>query len=218
MNLRGSCPALLAAIVLMAGQTRAAGKEKDPAEEILRPYHEAVCAAVDVWEGDAEEMARMTEVAAKLAQKHLPQVKEALHKVAVKRLEDLPELKVDLGGYEKRLESSMDLTQLTKLMGEANTEGILIATFWDPVKAAWNFRVQVPMRELGAQTIGLRALRDNLAPPKTYVTKRDPEEPGIAVEAGDELCLVDLKYDERGYYLLKNLAFYTRKQTKEKSK
>ena len=208
----------MVAMVLMAVQTRAADNEKDPAEEILRPYHEAVCAAVDVWEGDADDMSRMTVVASEIAQKFLPQQKEALHKAAAKRLEDLPELKVDLGGYEKRMESGMDLAGLMKLMGGANSQGILIATFWDPVKAAWNFRVQVPMRELGAQTIGLRALRDNLAPPRTYVTKKDPEEPGIAVEAGDELCLVDLKYDEKGYYLLKNLAFYTRKQTKEEPK
>ncbi|NIP97920.1 MAG: hypothetical protein GWO24_32620, partial [Akkermansiaceae bacterium] len=71
------------------------------AARLLGPFHQAVRQAVDPWK-DGRDANHLLTAAAKLADQHLPRIKEELHQLALLALKDLDLRNYDLTRYETR--------------------------------------------------------------------------------------------------------------------
>lgn len=87
---------------------------------------------------------------------------------------------------------------------------MVIYRFWSPKLAAWQYRVIALTRHMKAEAYALQAFHDGLAPPQTYVVTSDLVQPVLANVAGDEMCLVNMKYVVRGIYKLTSIRFVTK--------
>lgn len=199
--------ALLAVPLLpVEGSAEVASK----AARLLAPFHQAVRQAVDPWK-DGRNANDLLTAAAKLADQHLPGLKGELHQLALLALKDLDLRNYDLTRYETRFRSDFDRNNDPSGSLTPMSPGMLINELWNPAKAALHFRKMSLARQLPPQAFGIHAARDRLAPPELYAVSIEPERPVIAIESGNELCLVNLEYTGAGFYTAISVRITTKK-------
>jgi hypothetical protein len=203
---------LIATALLTACCFSASATDSDQmnADTILAPFYQAVREEIDPWK-DSRDMTATTMQAAKLADKYVLGHEKKLHELALAELKKLPKRDYDLEDYEVRFESKLDFATLLSSPGSPVSSGMLVYQFWNPKQAAHQFKMLALSREVQGQAIGLHVLRDRLAPPETFLVENEPLRPLLAIESGNDVCLVKLEYDDRGFYKLTSIRFAKKK-------
>jgi hypothetical protein len=205
---------LLAALAVFTTALLPATVAEDTASKaaaLLAPFHQAVQEAVDPWGEDLDANA-LLESTSELADKHILPVRAQLHELAKANLGTLEVRQYDFRDYELRLSVSSRENPLPERRPGATTAGMLVFEFWNPVRAAHRFKEIALARQVGLSAVGLHKLRDRLAPPLVYAVSADAAKPVVALESGKELCVVELTYDEGGFYWMSGIRLATRNE------
>lgn len=197
------------ALVTLIPAADAQDVESDAAR-ILGPFHQAVREAADPWREDLDSTKLFITVA-KLADEHVANLAEELHELAVAELEALELREYDLDQYETRLESDIDVAKMLQEPSETSSTGMIIYQFWSAKQAAQQYRSIVLSRHMTPQAFGIMAFRDKVASPQTYRTSGDAMRTVLAIEAGEEVCFVEMDYVEPGIYQLASLRIMVKK-------